>query len=252
MAKLVTSSEQVVENISTRLRYRAGTAPERKFHDRRVKNGKLFVAMGHRDGYAFAPSKFAGYASNNIMHENKLQNRDGRQTNVALTKMFGAELDKGDKGYDVIDRAFLAYCFEAGIQPSRHHRPRRYWLVSATIEPSPPEPSDAIDDLGSDNPSRSIYTGVRYSRDPKIREAVRRRAKGKCEFCGEAGFICIGGELYLECHHIIAMANDGADRLTNVIALCPKDHREAHFGQRRIELESQMIQKLESILGGQE
>jgi predicted HNH restriction endonuclease len=57
------------------------------------------------------------------------------------------------------------------------------------------------------------------------------------------------GERYLECHHIIALAKDGADRLTNVIALCPNDHREAHFGKRRKKLEVEMIQKITKIIG---
>ncbi|TAK50128.1 MAG: HNH endonuclease [Xanthobacteraceae bacterium] len=52
-----------------------------------------------------------------------------------------------------------------------------------------------------------------------IREAVKRRAQGKCDYCGESGFKCEDGSRYLECHHIIALANDGADRITNVSAL---------------------------------
>jgi hypothetical protein len=100
---------------------------------------------------------------------------------------------------------------------------------------------DAINDLGTDTPDRVITTGIAYARDPKIREAVKKRAKGKCEFCGTLGFKSVP---YLECHHIIALADDGADRMTNVIALCPNDHREAHFGERRAELEEKMIQKV--------
>jgi hypothetical protein len=34
--------------------------------------------------------------------------------------------------------------------------------------------------------------------------------------------------------------------MTNVIALCPGDHREAHFGERRAELEKAMILKIVS------
>jgi hypothetical protein len=49
---------------------------------------------------------------------------------------------------------------------------------------------------------------------------------------------------YLECHHILALAKDGADRMTNVIAICPGDHREAHFGKRRGEIEAEMIAKV--------
>jgi len=52
---------------------------------------------------------------------------------------------------------------------------------------------------------------------------------------------CADGTPYLECHHIIALANDGTDRMNNVIALCLGDHREAHFGKRRNELEKEMV-----------
>jgi 5-methylcytosine-specific restriction endonuclease McrA len=106
---------------------------------------------------------------------------------------------------------------------------------------------DAIDDIGSDRPARSESTTFKYARDPKIREAVMRRAGGKCELCGAAGFICDNGDRYLESHHIIALAAEGVDRMTNVIALCPGDHREAHFGKRRAELEKRMILKIVAI-----
>jgi len=108
---------------------------------------------------------------------------------------------------------------------------------------------DAIDDIGTDTPSR-VNTSVRtYARDDKIRKAVVRRAEGKCEFCGELGFERPDGTRYLESHHIIFLANDGADRMTNVIALCPKHHREAHFGKRQVDLENEMRQKVMILEG---
>jgi predicted HNH restriction endonuclease len=103
---------------------------------------------------------------------------------------------------------------------------------------------DAINDIGTDTPERVIVSGVAFARDPKIRDAVKLRANGKCEFCGMLGFKGLDGKPYVECHHIIALANDGADRMTNVIALCPNHHREAHSGERRAEIEQQMIQKV--------
>jgi 5-methylcytosine-specific restriction endonuclease McrA len=106
------------------------------------------------------------------------------------------------------------------------------------------EYSDAVDDLGADNPDFVIYVGKRYERNPQVREAVLRRAAGKCEYCGKRGFKRSDGARYLECHHIIALADEGADRVTNVIALCPGDHREAHFGARRAEIEAEMIAKV--------
>jgi 5-methylcytosine-specific restriction endonuclease McrA len=110
---------------------------------------------------------------------------------------------------------------------------------------------DALDDYDPDTPDRVNAIVTRYARDPEIRKRVKLRAKGKCEFCGEPGFISAKGTPYLECHHIIALAKDGADLMTNVIALCPKDHREAHFGERGEELERQMIQKVRIIEGRQ-
>jgi 5-methylcytosine-specific restriction endonuclease McrA len=107
--------------------------------------------------------------------------------------------------------------------------------------------SNAIDDLGTDTPARAKSEEWSYARDTKVRDAVLKRAKGKCEFCGELGFMKPDGTRYLESHHVIALARDGADRLTNVIALCPNDHREAHFGERGEEIEKGMILKLRAI-----
>jgi predicted HNH restriction endonuclease len=90
-------------------------------------------------------------------------------------------------------------------------------------------------------PGRVARHGAVYARNPAIRAAVMKRANGKCEFCGEPGFTGVDGTPYLECHHIIALANVGMDRMTNVIALCANHHREVHFGEQRDEIEKQMI-----------
>jgi hypothetical protein len=106
---------------------------------------------------------------------------------------------------------------------------------------------DAIDDIGTDAPIRTKTEVWCYIRDQKVRDAVLLRAKGRCEFCGELGFMKPDGSRYLESHHIIALADDGEDRLSNVIALCPGDHREAHFGKNAKQIEQKMILKLKSI-----
>jgi 5-methylcytosine-specific restriction endonuclease McrA len=119
-------------------------------------------------------------------------------------------------------------------------------LYRGLTEPPPMRNLDAIDDLGSDRPTRRSVSSISYSRDPRIRDEVVRRAGGRCELCRTVGFVCADGTHYLEAHHIIALANEGADRLTNVIALCPEHHREAHFGKRRDELERKMIVKVQA------
>lgn len=120
-------------------------------------------------------------------------------------------------------------------------------IVERLATPAHVSDLDAIDDLGTDAPARSRIDGWAYARDPRIRAAVMKRAKGRCEFCGVLGFIRTDGTPYLESHHIIALAKDGEDRMTNVIGLCPNHHREAHSGRRGAQLERQMIQKVQAL-----
>ena len=102
----------------------------------------------------------------------------------------------------------------------------------------------ALDDLGTDDPARVLYSAYTYLRDRKVRAAVLLRAVGCCEYCGEVGFLKPDGTQYLETHHVIALAKDGEDRLSNVIAFCPNDHRKAHFSVDREQIEQEMLAKL--------
>lgn len=97
-------------------------------------------------------------------------------------------------------------------------------------------------EVGFDGPvDRAYQTTFAFKRNSKVRKRVLQRANGCCEFCGEKGFSLSNGMFYVETHHIISLADDGADTLLNVIALCPNHHREAHFGKRATELESEFI-----------
>jgi 5-methylcytosine-specific restriction protein A len=71
--------------------------------------------------------------------------------------------------------------------------------------------------------------GLVYVRSSYIRRRVLMRADGNCEYCSTEGFITNGGANYLETHHIIPLSEEGEDIEENVIALCPNDHRRAHF-----------------------
>jgi 5-methylcytosine-specific restriction protein A len=110
----------------------------------------------------------------------------------------------------------------------------------------------ALDDLadsapeGNQNPDRALHTGYSYKRDGEVRSRVLKRAKGRCEYCGEEGFLMNNGVRYLEAHHIISLADQGPDTMENVIALCPKHHREAHYGAQAEALEEEFLKIVES------
>ncbi len=94
----------------------------------------------------------------------------------------------------------------------------------------------AINDIESDaavnpDPEYKKRMAGHYVRLQKVRSQVLKRAKGKCEACGAPGFVKVDGSEYLETHHIISLSEEGPDTTMNVIALCPNDHRRAHFGE---------------------
>lgn len=167
----------------------------------------------------------------------------------------------------IIDRS-LAYTFssadfdaiEHGLAALEGFGNRAAWLkVRSTMPddqfyrqltaPLPGQLNDALDDIGTDMADSVVVSGIRYKRDPQVRAAVVSRSQGRCEYCNQAGFVKDDGTAYVETHHIIALAEDGADRVSNVIALCADHHREAHFGAHRVKLEQEFMTILKGKIG---
>lgn len=108
-----------------------------------------------------------------------------------------------------------------------------------------------LDDIppGVETPEKTDAFGSTFKRDRMVRDYVRNRANGRCEFCGEDGFLMKNGQRYVEAHHIIALGSAGADTVANVIALCPQHHREAHFGVGAAELNLKMLEMAKRLAG---
>lgn len=115
----------------------------------------------------------------------------------------------------------------------------------------------AVDDLGvppsgNSAPEKTAARGgTGYRRDEAVRGYVIRRSRGRCEYCGVAGFAMDDGSHYVEAHHVIALSAQGPDTVENVIALCPGHHREAHYGKQSAALEAAFLSKLQEIAGKQ-
>ncbi len=78
-------------------------------------------------------------------------------------------------------------------------------------------------------PSTSWFKNLRSqltkSEWDRIRKNIYRRANYKCEICGG-----IGHKHPVECHEIWEYTEDGIQRLTGLIALCPSCHQVKHLG----------------------
>lgn len=83
---------------------------------------------------------------------------------------------------------------------------------------------------------RTESTGSVYSRSRAVRDAALTRASGACELCGQRGFVTQSGTIYLETHHVQPLSEGGADSEDNVVALCPDDHRRAHYSTEAAEI----------------
>lgn len=103
--------------------------------------------------------------------------------------------------------------------------------LKAQNEPSAPDFVDQFS-IPEASPVRVIETTT-IVRSPAVREAVLTRSTGRCELCGLEGFVTASGSRYLETHHVVPLSEDGPDVEWNVLALCPTDHRIAHYGADR-------------------
>ena len=84
-----------------------------------------------------------------------------------------------------------------------------------------------------------------YIRNPQVRQNALKRAAGVCEFCNQLGFKMENGAIFLESHHIIPLSENGPDIEWNIIAICPNDHRRAHYGENQEEFRHQLQIKLQ-------
>ena len=86
----------------------------------------------------------------------------------------------------------------------------------------------ASNPYGNQRPRKKVSND--YERDTTISAAVKQRAEGKCDLCGNnAPFVDDSGQPFLEEHHVEWLMNGGADSLDNAVALCPNCHRKMHI-----------------------
>lgn len=90
--------------------------------------------------------------------------------------------------------------------------------------------------LGRDQGVRVSTIRSHVKRDPRVRLAVLERARYRCERCAE----CRTFRGFLDVHHVLGA--EVSDRVYNCVALCPNCHREAHYGENRDELNTELLE----------
>ncbi len=112
------------------------------------------------------------------------------------------------------------------------------------VEPEPPTAKFDDQFSNADPVARQESISTAFVRSPEVRQAVLNRAQGICECCGQPGFTTKTGAIYLETHHVVPLSENGPDKEWNVVAICPNDHRRAHYSESWVQLRDELIGKL--------
>ncbi|WP_417448483.1 HNH endonuclease [Idiomarina abyssalis] len=97
---------------------------------------------------------------------------------------------------------------------------------------------------GNRSPSCVQTSITQYVRDPEVVSWVLAEAKGVCECCNQpAPFERADGSPFLEVHHVLRLADGGADTIHNAVAICPNCHRRLHYGADKQQLAGKLLNK---------
>ena len=91
-----------------------------------IKRGTCFIAVKSGEQYRFYPSRFIGYANNNMDSHLNNEYKDGKETNPAISEVLGKKL-----GYNSdLEKAYREYCRNLGFIPNEKGSfgiERKYW-----------------------------------------------------------------------------------------------------------------------------
>ena len=105
-----------------------------------------------------------------------------------------------------------------------------------------------VEPKGIEKPEQTQSSGKSYVRDPEVRAWVRQQAEGKCEGCGNPAPFEKSGRPFLEVHHVKHLAQEGSDRPSNAVALCPNCHRRCHHSSDRDEFTALLYKRVGRLI----
>lgn len=115
----VSTKEDISRNIDQFEHLLQGT--EKEFAHGLIQRGLCFVAYQKDGEFRFIPSRYVGYRDNTQAKHHANHDKNGRETNPAITKIIGDKPAKDDE----LESKYRAFILELGIKP--HNRPRKYW-----------------------------------------------------------------------------------------------------------------------------
>lgn len=126
---LIETYDDLLRNCAELEEARRGGGQVKGLYADLIGRGAVFLAYLTGDGIAFAPSRFVGYTENTVLGHQKLEERDGKETNKRVR-----EILRGQFGFtiwnhedDVAEAYYLGFCDRLGIIPRKSKK--TFWIT---------------------------------------------------------------------------------------------------------------------------
>lgn len=225
---VVKSISEIKENLQLFEVYLCeGTDEEQSFSSELIRRGSCFIAYEIENEMRFAPSRYIGYA-NNTMSSHIHRDKDGKETNPAITKLLRNLAQDAD-----LEEKYLQYCNDLGLSPG--NKKRKFWRFSLGEKDFT---NNEIADEGFPEGKIVERKHIARERNPALIKAAKEAYKKLnnrlfCEACG-FDFEKIYGERgidYIEAHHILPvseMLDSQKTKVTDIAMVCSNCHRILH------------------------
>ena len=179
-----------------------------------------------------------------------LQRAFRKKRPIRVVTLVGEMRDEADIGMDSSEVRARLLDFEPWAVTSYDDNTGKFRLVRGWQEDTLPNPIATFAEQYVDQfslpvphaPLEAVTTA--YDRSSSVRLSVLNRASGVCECCREQGFRTASGAIYLETHHVFPLSTGGPDVEWNMVAICPNDHRRAHYGSEWVVLRDEFVSHL--------
>jgi len=102
--------------------------------------------------------------------------------------------------------------------------------------------------IGNSAPRTRQVASRQFGRNAQVVAWVLQQAGDVCELCQNlAPFRRADGTPYLEVHHVVTLAEGGADSVSNAVALCPNCHRRLHYAPHRLDARRDLYRRVSRL-----
>jgi hypothetical protein len=123
--KLITKKSELLENLARLQNYLQQPGVDRDFALELIKQGICFIVVEQDGKLFFGPSRFVGYKSNNRHDHVHSDDKDGRETNVAIEAILGTEPAPSD----VLESEYEHFSLSLGssVRKAPFGTKRKFW-----------------------------------------------------------------------------------------------------------------------------